>query len=362
MIAATNNMQRSGNPQSGHRRGQPRSGGGRPAVGAIAPAVGRAGASGGDGHGRDRCPGAAAGDRRVSPHRADDSRPVPAGDRVGWPRGPGEGRHSRLPRNNRNQRGRHSVCHRAGRNACPTERCCRPSASFARRKRRSSRNCSAASGRKRLPWCSRTCRPSGPARCWRVSRRRCKSRSSAAWWTWKTPTRKPCARWSKRWRRGWPGSSPSSAAARPGRKPWRESSPPVRRHVVGRILDNLAEFDRALAEQLGRRPMEFDDLAQLDDATLWAVFRAAEPEVALLALLGAPPPLVERILAGMSAREGKEPASQAGLSRADPTERRRRGAAADRRVGPTDVAQQPGERHAWRLVAARVRLWLPSSD
>ena len=62
---------------------------------------------------------------------------------------------------------------------------------------------------------------------------------------------------------------------------------------------------QALAEQLGRRPMEFDDLAQLDDATLWAVFRAAEPEVALLALLGTPPPLVERILAGMSARKEK---------------------------------------------------------
>ena len=69
-----------------------------------------------------------------------------------------------------------------------------------------------------------------------------------------------------------------------------------RASVVGRILDNLAEYDRALAEQLGRRPIAFDDLAQLDDATLWAVFRAAEPEVALAALLGAPPPLVERIL------------------------------------------------------------------
>ena len=51
--------------------------------------------------------------------------------------------------------------------------------------------------------------------------------------------------------------------------------------------------------------MKFDDLAQLDDATLWDVFRVAEPEVALLALLGTPPPLVERILAGMSARKAK---------------------------------------------------------
>jgi flagellar motor switch protein FliG len=75
--------------------------------------------------------------------------------------------------------------------------------------------------------------------------------------------------------------------------------------VVGGILDNLAQYDPALAEQLGHVPMEFDDVEQLDDATLRAVFRAAGPEVALAALLGSPPPLVERVLGGMTAAKAR---------------------------------------------------------
>lgn len=71
------------------------------------------------------------------------------------------------------------------------------------------------------------------------------------------------------------------------------------------ILDNLAEIDEPLAERLGRRPLEFDDLAEFDDTALLAVFRAAEPEVAQAALLGAAPQLVERILRRMLPREAK---------------------------------------------------------
>lgn len=75
--------------------------------------------------------------------------------------------------------------------------------------------------------------------------------------------------------------------------------------VVGGILDNLATFDRPLAERFGRQSLRFDDLLQLDDATLLATFRAADPAVAQAALLGASPELVERVLCGMSSEEAK---------------------------------------------------------
>jgi flagellar motor switch protein FliG len=70
--------------------------------------------------------------------------------------------------------------------------------------------------------------------------------------------------------------------------------------VAAGILGNLATCDMALAERLGHRQIEFDDLNRFDTATLLAVFRAAEPELTQAALLGAPPAFVERILAGMS--------------------------------------------------------------
>ncbi|NQU25761.1 MAG: hypothetical protein HQ567_31110 [Candidatus Nealsonbacteria bacterium] len=62
------------------------------------------------------------------------------------------------------------------------------------------------------------------------------------------------------------------------------------------ILDNLAEHDRPLAERFGCRRMDFDDLLRLDDATLGAVFQQAEPELAMAALIGAAPKLIDRIL------------------------------------------------------------------
>ncbi len=77
------------------------------------------------------------------------------------------------------------------------------------------------------------------------------------------------------------------------------------RDIAGSILDNLAEHDGPLAERLGRRPVAFDDFDQLDDAVLGAVFRTAEPEVALAALLGAPPQLVQRVLRRMVPEEAR---------------------------------------------------------
>jgi flagellar motor switch protein FliG len=62
------------------------------------------------------------------------------------------------------------------------------------------------------------------------------------------------------------------------------------------ILDNLAARDRSLAERLIPPPMEFDDLADLDDATLADVFRAVEGQLIMPALLGALPEITERVL------------------------------------------------------------------
>ena len=77
------------------------------------------------------------------------------------------------------------------------------------------------------------------------------------------------------------------------------------RQVSGQILDNLASHDRQLAEKLGPEPLEFGDLAHLDDTTLAAIFQAADAELTILALLGAPEELIERFLGGVGESEAK---------------------------------------------------------
>jgi flagellar motor switch protein FliG len=49
--------------------------------------------------------------------------------------------------------------------------------------------------------------------------------------------------------------------------------------------------------------LTFEDLLQFDDAALRAVFAASDTEVALLALTGAEPRLIARILRKLSPRE-----------------------------------------------------------
>ena len=63
-----------------------------------------------------------------------------------------------------------------------------------------------------------------------------------------------------------------------------------------RILDNLAAHDRSLAETFTPRAIAFADLMRFDDASLAAVFRSADPELSLSALIGAPPELIDRVL------------------------------------------------------------------
>jgi flagellar motor switch protein FliG len=68
--------------------------------------------------------------------------------------------------------------------------------------------------------------------------------------------------------------------------------------VGTKILNNLATHDRLLAERLGPRtwPLDFDNLIDLDDEVLNDVFTRAGRELAVPALLGASPELVERVL------------------------------------------------------------------
>lgn len=67
------------------------------------------------------------------------------------------------------------------------------------------------------------------------------------------------------------------------------------------ILSNLAVHDRGLAHKFshqlaGHRRLTFADVCNFDTDSLTRVIRAADGELALLALVGAPPDLVERIL------------------------------------------------------------------
>ncbi len=73
--------------------------------------------------------------------------------------------------------------------------------------------------------------------------------------------------------------------------------------VGTRILNNLATHDGALAERLGPQQLDFDDLIQLDDAALVTVFDTAGPELAITALIGASPALVDRLLGQLPPKE-----------------------------------------------------------
>lgn len=69
--------------------------------------------------------------------------------------------------------------------------------------------------------------------------------------------------------------------------------------VSVQILRNLAGHDRGLADRLGRRPVAFDDLLHMDGAALAELLAATDPDVLMLALVGALPALVDRVLTRM---------------------------------------------------------------
>jgi flagellar motor switch protein FliG len=62
------------------------------------------------------------------------------------------------------------------------------------------------------------------------------------------------------------------------------------------ILQNLSRGDQALAEKLGPGRLEFDDLADLDSAAWATLLRTADSEIAMLALVGATPELIDLAL------------------------------------------------------------------
>ncbi len=75
------------------------------------------------------------------------------------------------------------------------------------------------------------------------------------------------------------------------------------RRVARQILGNVVAHDHRLAQRLCPQRIEFADLAQLEGAALATVFRAAGRELTVLALVGAPPALIDRVLARLPASE-----------------------------------------------------------
>lgn len=79
-------------------------------------------------------------------------------------------------------------------------------------------------------------------------------------------------------------------------------------------VDPLPQFTARTAKAAdARRPAEtldFDDLLALDDAALASIFRAADPQVALLALTGASPQMADRMLGPLPPREATSLARQ----------------------------------------------------
>ena len=75
--------------------------------------------------------------------------------------------------------------------------------------------------------------------------------------------------------------------------------------VAVKILDNLGRHDRVLMERLAPGRLDFADLMELDDHTLATTIAAADPEVVLLALVGAPPEWLDRLLSHMPQQEAR---------------------------------------------------------
>lgn len=125
------------------------------------------------------------------------------------------------------------------------------------------------------------------------------------------------------------------------------------RQVGTEILGNLASRDHHLAERLkpGRpnpEPLEFADVVEFDDTVLAAVLKAAGTELVFLALVGAPPHLIDRVLQGLSESEAE--LVRAELDDPGPT-----------RLGDVEEAQRRIAEVAEQM-AAEGRLRLPSGQ
>jgi flagellar motor switch protein FliG len=68
------------------------------------------------------------------------------------------------------------------------------------------------------------------------------------------------------------------------------------RGVGVQILETLAAHDQSLADRLVRRPLQFEELEQLDDDDLAATFQRAGRDLSMLALLGVSAQFTQRVL------------------------------------------------------------------
>jgi flagellar motor switch protein FliG len=75
--------------------------------------------------------------------------------------------------------------------------------------------------------------------------------------------------------------------------------------VSAKIFENLTVLDRSLADKLGPERPEFSELIYQDDQTLAALLTAAGRELWMLALVGAPPALLQRVLRRLPAAEAE---------------------------------------------------------
>lgn len=73
-----------------------------------------------------------------------------------------------------------------------------------------------------------------------------------------------------------------------------------------RIMTNLSRQDRQLAERLRPQRFEFEDLYEVDDATLATIIAAAGMEISRLALAAADESLLERIVKPLTPLEAKK--------------------------------------------------------
>jgi flagellar motor switch protein FliG len=71
------------------------------------------------------------------------------------------------------------------------------------------------------------------------------------------------------------------------------------------IFENLAALDHSLADKLGPERLEFSELVYQDDQTLATLLTAAGRELWMLALVGAPPALVQRVFERLPAAEAE---------------------------------------------------------
>jgi len=99
----------------------------------------------------------------------------------------------------------------------------------------------------------------------------------------------------------------TSDAALPPKSPTANASP-----TAAEAPDRQSENERTRASTPGKTPgpatareaaVAFDDLYRLSDAALAKIFHAAEDQLTLLALAGAAPPFVSRLLTQLPARE-----------------------------------------------------------